>query len=112
MKPDDGIRVRHMVDAAQMAQQFIVGRQRADLDTDVMLLFALCQALQIVGEAASRVSAETRSAAPLVPWARIIGMRHRLVHAYTDIDREVVWKTVTVDIPTLLPSLIPLLSSD
>ena len=95
-----------------MAQQFIVGRQRADLDADMMMLFAVVQALQIVGEAASRVSAETRSAAPSVPWARIIGMRHRLVHAYADIDREVVWKTVTVDIPALLSSLIPLLPPD
>ena len=112
MKPDDAIRIRHMIDATQMVQQFIVGRRRADLDSDMKLLFALCQALQIVGEAASRVSVETRFAAPSVPWARIIGMRHRLVHAYADIDREVVWKTVTLDIPALLPSLISLLPSD
>jgi uncharacterized protein with HEPN domain len=112
LKLDDAIRIRHMIEAAQMAQQFIVGRQRADLDSDMMLLLAVVQALQIVGEAASRVSAETRSAAVSVPWARIIGMRHRLVHAYADIDREVVWKTVMVDIPALLPSLVSLLPSD
>jgi uncharacterized protein with HEPN domain len=74
-----------------------------------MLLFAVVQAIQIVGEAASRISPETRSAASSVPWGRIIGMRHRLVHAYADIEPEVVWQTVTVEIPALLPLLIALL---
>ena len=77
-----------------------------------MLLFALVQAIQIVGEAASRISQETRTAASSVPWARIIGMRNRLVHAYIDIDHEVVWTTATVEIPELLPLLIPLLRTD
>jgi len=77
-----------------------------------MLLFAVVQALQIVGEAASRISLETRSAATSVPWVRIVGMRNRLVHAYADIDRDVVWKTVTEEIPALLPMLLPLLPVD
>jgi len=109
LAPDDAIRIRHMIEAAQTAQRFIVGRKRADLDSDTMLLFAVVQAIQIVGEAASRISFETRSAASSVPWASIIGMRHRLVHAYADIEPEVVWQTVTVEIPALLPLLIPLL---
>lgn len=87
----------------------MAGRERADLDSDTMLLFAVVQAIQIVGEAASRVSPETRQATPSVPWARIIGMRNRLVHAYADIDREIVWKTVTVEIPAVLPLLTALL---
>jgi uncharacterized protein with HEPN domain len=101
-----------MIEAAQTAQRFIAGRQRADLGSDEMLLFALVQAIQIVGEAASRISQETRTAASSVPWARIIGMRNRLVHAYIDIDHEVVWTTATVEIPELLPLLIPLLRTD
>jgi len=112
LTPDDAIRIRHMIEAAQAAQRFIAGRRREDLDSDAMLLFAVVQAIQIVGEAASRVSSETRSATPSVPWTRIIGMRHRLVHAYADIDHEVIWKTVTSEIPALLPSLIPLVPMD
>jgi uncharacterized protein with HEPN domain len=112
LTPDDAIRIRHMVEAAETAQRFVAGRRRADLDNDTMLLFAMVQAIQIIGEAASRILAEVRAATPSVPWARIIGMRHRLVHAYDEIDHEVVWKTATGEIPALLPLLISLLPAD
>ncbi len=101
-----------MIEAGQTAQRFVAGRQRAELGTDTMLVFAVVQAIQIVGEAASQVSHEARSATPSVPWVRIIGMRNRLVHAYADIDHEVVWKTATEEIPALLPPLISLLPTD
>jgi uncharacterized protein with HEPN domain len=112
LPPDDAIRVRHMIEAAQTAQEFIAGRERADLDSDAMLLFAIVQAIQIIGEAASRISPETRVAAASIPWPRIIAMRHRLVHAYADIDHEIVWKTVPEEIPALLASLMSLVSLD
>ena len=109
MSPNDAIRVRHMIEAAETARRFVAGRQRADLDSDDMLLLALVQAFQIVGEAASRISPETRTATSTIPWPRIVGMRDRLIHAYADIDREIVWRTATAEIPTLLPLLISLL---
>ena len=109
MKPDDAVRIRHMIDAGNTALRFVAGRQRGDIDTDEMLRFALVQAVQIIGEAASKVSLETRSATPLVPWADIIFMRNRLVHAYFDIDHNILWKTVTEEIAALLTSLLPLL---
>jgi len=61
MPPDDRIRLRHIRDALQTIARFVAGRSRADLDTDDMLAFALMHAIQIVGEAASRISAETRA---------------------------------------------------
>jgi len=112
LQREDAIRIRHMVDAAQNARQFMAGRRRSDLDTDTLLLFAVVQAIQIAGEAAAKISLETQSAAPSVPWALIVGMRNRLVHAYADIDHDIVWKTVTEDIPALLPLLLPLLPAD
>ena len=112
MRPEDGTRIRHMIEAAESAQRFIDGRTRADIDMDEQLRFALVQAVQIIGEAASRVSPETRSAIPSVPWADIIFMRNRLVHAYFDIDHDIVWETATKDIPDLLPLLRRLLPTD
>ena len=70
-----------------------------------MLLFALVRAVEIIGEAGSRVSPELRAKASSMPWADVIGMRNRLVHAYFDMDRTVVWKTVTQEIPPLLREL-------
>lgn len=82
MPPEDRTRLLHMVEAAEAARSFVVGRQRADLDSDRMLLFALVRAIEIVGEAASNVSPATRAAIPGLPRSAIVGMRNRIVHAY------------------------------
>ena len=112
MQPDDLTRVRHMLEAAENARRFISGKSRADLDTDPMLLFALVRAIEIIGEAASRVSAEQRTTSPTVPWTAITAMRNRLIHAYFDIDRDIVWRTVTEEIPSLQSQLLQLLPKD
>lgn len=70
-----------MVDAADIAQKFISGRNRQEIDSDSMLLFALVRAIEIIGEAATRVTEESRRATPEVPWPMIVSMRNRLVHA-------------------------------
>jgi uncharacterized protein with HEPN domain len=105
MRDEDRVRVRHMIEAAESALQFVAGRARPDLDTDRMLLFAVVRAVEIIGEAASKVSAETRAAHASIPWGAIIGMRNRLVHAYFEIDADVVWVAVTDEIPALLSRL-------
>jgi len=103
--------MRHMIDAAESVAEFMVGRQRADLDRDRMLLFAVVRAIEVLGEAASRVSDEARAAAPAVPWNAIVGMRNRLIHGYFDIDTEIVWRTVSGEIPALVPELRALLGN-
>ena len=105
MQPEDAIRIRHMIEAANAVQSFIADRRRIDLDSDRMLLFALVRAIEIIGEAASKLSPEARTVMPSVPWASIVAMRHRLVHAYFDIDRTILWKTATEEIPPLLSVL-------
>lgn len=105
MQAEDRIRLQHMVDAARMAQRFVAGRTRADLDADEMLSHALARALEVVGGAASRVSPEGRAAVPGVPWSAIVGMRNRIVHAYFDIDLDVIWKTVIDELPALIAPL-------
>lgn len=102
MQDEDRIRIGHMIEAAEDVLGFAAGRTRADLDTDRMLLFALVRAVEIIGEAASKVSDEMRSAHAGIPWKAIIGMRNRLVHAYFDIDADILWVAVTVEIPALL----------
>jgi uncharacterized protein with HEPN domain len=82
-------------------RKFATGRSIGDLATDKMLLFAVVRAIEIVGEAASRISAETRLATPSIPWAEIVAMRNRLIHAYFDVDLDILWKTVTMEIPDL-----------
>src|SRR5437588_698727 len=112
MNLDDLCRIRHIVDALAAAARFIEGRQRSDLDTDEMLLFALTRAIEIVGEAANNISAETRDELPAIPWNAIIGMRHRLVHVYFDVDRDILWTTVTEAAPPVAEQLKQLLPEE
>jgi uncharacterized protein with HEPN domain len=105
MPKDDRIRLRHMLDAAREAVSFTEARSRADLDSDRMLVLSLVKSIEIVGEAASRVTAETQRQNPEIPWQDIVGMRNRLIHAYYDIDLDRVWDTVLDDLPPLITSL-------
>jgi len=111
MNTDDRVRVLHMIDACEVAAQFIAGRSRADLDDDRMLLFALIRAIEVIGEAASKISENTRAASSQLPWSAIVGMRNRLIHGYFDIDTDIVWKTVTDNLPPLVPMLKEVLKS-
>jgi uncharacterized protein with HEPN domain len=105
MELTDATRIQHMIDAAEAALRFASGRSRQDLDDDEMLTFALTRAVEIIGEAASRVSSEGRRATSEVPWNAVIGMRHRLVHAYFEVDRDILWSTVQEALPRLLAQL-------
>ena len=89
--------------AANEALTFIQGKIRSDLDKKRMLVLSLIRELEIIGEAASKVSPETRSQTSTVPWQDITGMRNRLIHAYVDLDS--VWSTVTKDLPVLKAEL-------
>ena len=105
MRKSDAIRLRHMLDAVEEAMGFAQGRTRQDLEHDRMLVLALMKDIEIIGEAAYQVTQETRQSLPEIPWEDIIGMRHRLVHAYFDINLDILWATVQEDLPALLAIL-------
>ena len=94
-----------MSDAAREAAGFIASRTRLDLDADRQLTLALVKEIEIIGEAATRLSDEARAASPAIPWADVIGMRNRLVHVYFDIDLDRLWDTVQQDLPPLAEEL-------
>jgi uncharacterized protein with HEPN domain len=105
MHKNDGVRLRHMLDAAREAVSFAKGRARPDLDSDRMLNLALVRLLEIIGEAARGLSPEFRDAHPATPWKQISGMRDRLIHGYFDVNLDVVWQTVTQDLQPLITQL-------
>lgn len=110
MNERDSVSLQHMLDAAHSALSFVQGRTREDLDQDQMLVFALMKAVEIVGEAANQVTSTTREDLPTIPWSDVVGMRNRLVHAYFDIDLDVLWQTVEDDLPMLIELIEPLTS--
>ncbi len=101
----DAIRLRHMCDAARLALKLSSGKRREDLESDPGLALSLIRCLEIFGEAASKVTPESRSKLPEVPFEKAVGMRNRLIHAYFDVDLEIVWVTITEDLPSVLPYL-------
>jgi len=60
---------------------------------------------EVLGEAASAISTQTRSQFPEIPWKAIIGMRNQLIHAYFDVDHAIVWSTIQIALPDLIPKL-------
>jgi uncharacterized protein with HEPN domain len=105
MNDSDTIRLRHMIEAAQEALSIAGGRLRDELLLDRTAGLAVRKALEIIGEAASKVSADLRARETGVPWADMVGMRDRLIHAYFDVAMDVVWETVERDLPILLAEL-------
>lgn len=115
MQRDDAIRLRHMLDAAKEARSFIENKSRNSLDSDRQLELALVKCIEIIGEAANQITDESRKDLAQIPWANIIGMRNRLIHAYFDINRDILWTTVNEDLPALIAELektVPTISSD
>lgn len=112
LKPDDRARLRHMLDAARDAVGFLIGKTRADLEQGRLLAFGVVHALEIVGEAAARITKETQAEHTEIPWSDIIGMRHRLAHGYYDINFDRVWQTIQVSLPSLIDQLERIIASE
>lgn len=102
---DDSASLRQMLDHSREAVALVQGRSRADLDGERVLTLALCRLIEIIGEAANRVSQSRRARHPEIPWAGIIGLRNRLIHGYDSIDHEILWQILTTDLPPLTATL-------
>jgi uncharacterized protein with HEPN domain len=94
-----------MLEYAREAIGLMRDKKRADLDTDRTLGLATLRCLEIIGEAASRVPESLRQQHPQIPWPQIIGTRNRLVHGYDLVDYDIIWSTITQDLPPLIAEL-------
>jgi uncharacterized protein with HEPN domain len=90
---NDIVRLRHMLEYAREVIQFTQGKQRADLDDDILLERAIRYSIGIIGEAASHLSEEFRAAHSSTKWSDIIGMRNFLFHIYFRVERNILWRT-------------------
>jgi len=105
LSPEDTIRLRHMLEAAEKAVSFTEHRTRTDLDTNEQLTLALTRLLEIIGEAAGSVAETIRDNNPQIPWRAMIGTRNRLIHGYFDVDNDIIWNIVSDDLPLLISEL-------
>ena len=108
MQPDDQSLLLDMLIAARQASKYVRHVTLTDFQASEVLQDAVIRQVQIIGEAASQLSLALRAAHREIPWDDIIGMRHRLVHDYRRINRDIVWATVHEALPGLIAALEPL----
>jgi uncharacterized protein with HEPN domain len=94
-----------MLSHAEEAVKMAAGRTRQDLETDRQLNLALTRLLEIIGEAANRITPPARQRCPTIPWAAMTGMRNRLIHGYDDVDFDILWDVIQHDLPPLIAQL-------
>jgi uncharacterized protein with HEPN domain len=101
----DLIRIRHMLTAAKEAIEFAGDKTRKGLEKDRLHLLAIIKSIEIIGEAASKVSETFKTENSNIPWNDIINMRNRLIHVYFEVNLDIVWQTVKTDLPDLIKAL-------
>lgn len=98
-----------IAEAARLALSYVDSLTLENFLHDTQRQDAVIRRIEIIGEAARRVSPQTRERHPEIPWATMIGMRNLMIHDYDDVDMDIVWDTVHRDLPELLGLLEPLL---
>lgn len=101
--------LRHMLDAIDRVAEAVSRTTLRDFEKDWVIQDAIIRELQIVGEAAGRITRELTTSRPEIPWAEITGLRHKLVHDYFVVDLGIVWQTATEDVPLVRPLIAKLL---
>jgi uncharacterized protein with HEPN domain len=107
---DDRQRLTDILEAAKLLQIFQRGRTRDDLNKDSLLCSACLHQLFVIGEAATRLSQQLKDKYPAVPWRAICGFRNFIAHEYFSLDSDIIWETVTTDVPSLEMQIAEILS--
>ena len=105
MPDEDIVLLREMLEKSHVCRQFVEGRSRSDLDDDLLLYYAVAKAVESIGEAAWHVTDSTRAQNPEIDWNNIIGMRHRLVHGFQKVIRDILWTATQDGVPILITQL-------
>lgn len=101
----DKVYMFDILEAAKLALSYVGIKDKEEFFEDIQCQDSVIRRLEIIGEAARRISAETKNAHPGLPWSDMIGMRNIMIHEYDDVDLAMVWKTVKYDLPKLIDEI-------
>ena len=101
MVKDDLAYIEHILDCIRKIKEFTAGISLKDFSVNELVQDAVIRNIEIIGEASKKISSDTKQIYYEIPWKEIAGMRDKLIHDYLGVDFEVVWRTITEDIPTL-----------
>jgi uncharacterized protein with HEPN domain len=102
---DPQVRLLHMRDYARKITSLVEDKNKEDFQNDEILCLAISRLIELIGEASNKYPKELQNLYPQIPWAKIISMRNRLIHAYEFVDYDVLWDAITINIPALLAEL-------
>ena len=109
MRQNNLVRIRHALDAAKKAAEFLKDKTKDDLHKNEMLSLAVVRLLEVIGESVAGLDSALKNQHAEIPWKEMTAMRNRLIHGYFDIDLDIVWSTVAKDLPPLVSALEKLL---
>ncbi len=104
-KRDDGVSLRDMMEHAEEAVSLCSGKSFDEFRSDRVLVLATERLIEILGEAANRISSERKEIHPEIPWRDIVGMRNKVSHGYDIVEERYLWETVKADLPQLILQL-------
>ncbi len=104
----DNILLYDILECCQRIAGYVDGVTKEQFESNYLLQDGLVRKLEIIGEAAKGLSEDLRDANPDVPWRKMIGIRDRIVHQYFKVDLDIIWETVTSDIPELETLITPI----
>ncbi len=111
-KHDPFVRLHHMLDYSREAVEMGRGKSAKEISEDRQLGLALTHLIELIGEAASHIPREIQSRYPQIPWSKVIGTRHRLIHGYDLVDFDILRDTITNDLPPLIEALGRILAAE
>lgn len=97
----DQVYLEHILEAITKIESFTKGISMFDFDHNVMIQDAIIRNIEIISEATKKISNEFTQSHQEIPWSEMAGMRNKLIHDFMDVDLDVVWKTIEVDLPLL-----------
>ena len=101
MHKDDFTYIEHILECIKKINAFCRGVDQVRFESDVLLQDAVIRNIEVIGEAAKKVSENFKEKTNQIPWRDMAAMRDKLIHDYLGVDVEIVWKTVAIDIPVL-----------
>ena len=98
---NDRVYLEHILQSISKIEDFTNSISKVDFENNVMIQDAVIRNIEIIGEATKKISKPFAQSHPEIPWSAMAGMRDKLIHDYLDVDIDVLWKTIELDLPLL-----------